>query len=88
MFNQTMLLLAVLAPTLGAFILPIVGRASVRIRNALAFCLVAAALVGAICLAPSAPAGKTTTIRLEATPGLTVSQIAFIFLGLAAGNEM
>jgi NADH:ubiquinone oxidoreductase subunit 5 (subunit L)/multisubunit Na+/H+ antiporter MnhA subunit len=70
MFSQIMLLVTVLAPTLGAFALPLLGRASLRARNAVAFGLVAAALAGTACLIPSAATGHVTTVRLEGPPGL------------------
>jgi len=63
-------MVTVLAPTLGAFALPLLGRVSLRVRNLAALGLVGVSLAGTACLLPSAVAGETTTVRLEAAPGL------------------
>lgn len=62
MSNATAVFLAVFAPTLGAFLLPLVGRSSLRLRNALAFVLIAVSLVCSLALVPSVVSGKTTTV--------------------------
>lgn len=58
MSNATAVLLAVFAPTVGAFLLPLVGRSSLRIRNALAFVLIAVSLVCSLALVPSVASGE------------------------------
>lgn len=61
---ETILLLAVLVPTIGAFALPLVSGLSRRLRNGVAFVLVATALVCSAALVPSASAGQGPTVRL------------------------
>src|ERR1035437_4234808 len=71
MFDQALLLIAVLAPTFGSLLLPVLGRLSVRWRNLLAFCLVAAALVCSMALVPRAISGQVISAGwLPALPSL------------------
>jgi proton-translocating NADH-quinone oxidoreductase chain M len=67
---ETILLLAVLVPTIGAFALPLVSGLSRRLRNSVAFVLVATALVCSAALVPSAAAGQGPTVRLDFPLGL------------------
>jgi proton-translocating NADH-quinone oxidoreductase chain N len=60
--NETLLVLAVFVPTLGAFALPLAARMSLRVRNGLAFLLVATSLVCSLALAPPVLAGKPVTL--------------------------
>jgi NADH:ubiquinone oxidoreductase subunit 5 (subunit L)/multisubunit Na+/H+ antiporter MnhA subunit len=55
---------AVFVPTIGSLVLPLVGRVSLRARNALAVVLVAAALVCSLSLLPSVFAGEVTRVLL------------------------
>jgi NADH:ubiquinone oxidoreductase subunit 5 (subunit L)/multisubunit Na+/H+ antiporter MnhA subunit len=57
------LLAVVFVPTLGALLLPAAGGVSRRLRNILAFILVATALAGSLALVPAALAGDVTTVR-------------------------
>jgi len=52
---------AVLIPTLGAFALPLAGRASLRLRNALAVGLIGAALACCLGMVPASSAGHAVT---------------------------
>ena len=60
--NQLLLILAVLVPTGGAFLLPLLGSFSTGVRNAAAFVFTLAALVCSAALLPSVLAGQTTTV--------------------------
>jgi NADH:ubiquinone oxidoreductase subunit 5 (subunit L)/multisubunit Na+/H+ antiporter MnhA subunit len=67
MTNEALLFAAVFVPTLGAFILPIVGLISLRMRNFLAFAMVAVALVCSLGLLPSVLFGKPITAVFGST---------------------
>jgi proton-translocating NADH-quinone oxidoreductase chain M len=62
-------MLAVFVPTLGAFVLPLMASAP-RLRNALAFVFVLAALVGSLALVPTVLSGRTVDVRLNLPLGL------------------
>ncbi len=62
--QQTALLVAVLVPTLGAFLLPFVGRVCVRSRNALAVALVTTSVVACMALLPAVLGGSVPEVRL------------------------
>jgi NADH:ubiquinone oxidoreductase subunit 5 (subunit L)/multisubunit Na+/H+ antiporter MnhA subunit len=64
--------LTVCLPMLGSCVLPLVGPRSPRLRNAAAFTLVAAALVGSFLLLPSVLRGQTTVVGLALPQGLGV----------------
>jgi NADH:ubiquinone oxidoreductase subunit 5 (subunit L)/multisubunit Na+/H+ antiporter MnhA subunit len=57
--NETLLLLAVFTPIVGAFLLPLL---SAKLRNGAALCFVAASLVCSLTLIPSAMAGMPALI--------------------------
>ena len=69
MANEYILMLAVFVPTLGAFVLPLMASAP-RLRNALAFVFVLAALVGSLALVPTVLSGRTVDVRLNLPLGL------------------
>lgn len=62
MKNESMLLLSVLVPNLGAFLLPLVGQVSKRWRNAFALIFALAALMFSLLLAPAVLNGTAVTI--------------------------
>jgi len=65
MKNQVLLLLDVFVPTIGSLFLPLIGLVSLRARNALAFCMVAASLVCSLALIPAVlPGGGGVTVAL------------------------
>lgn len=65
LMNETAILLsAVLAPTLGAVVLPFIGLVSPKARNLCAALLVLVALICSSLLLPSVLAGKTTETTL------------------------
>ncbi len=70
MDKQLILLLIVFLPTLGAFILPSVGRISETSRNWLALLLVAASFVLSFGLLPTILRGQTVVISKELPLGL------------------
>ena len=70
MNRELLLLLAVLVPVIGSFLLPFTSRISLSVRNALAFLLVAVSLACSLALIPSVMAGQTETIRLNLPLGL------------------
>jgi proton-translocating NADH-quinone oxidoreductase chain M len=70
MMNEIAVFETVFAPTIGSLVLPLIGRVSVRLRHALAFLLVLAALVGSAILVPSAATGHPTTLRVDFPGGV------------------
>ena len=65
MTKEVLLFLAVFVPTLGAFVLPALGKMSLKLRNTAAFGMVATSLVCSLALIPSALTAETATIRLN-----------------------
>ena len=63
--KEALLLCAIFAPTLGACLLPLLGQASARARNALAFLLVAASLACSLALVPQVLGGATVTAAVD-----------------------
>lgn len=61
---EWILSLAVLAPFLGSFLLPVIGRWSERTRNGLALIFVLVALSMAVTLIPLVTAGLTVSVQL------------------------
>ena len=60
--DNVLLVVAVLAPVLGSLLLPLLGPISPRLRNAVSFLLVLAALVCSVCLIPTALNGKQPVV--------------------------
>ena len=81
--NEVMLALAVFVPTMGAIVLPLLGQFSLRLRNAVAFCLVAASLVCSAMLAPSVLSGQTTTVHLPLHLTLVADSLA-VFMAIVS----
>lgn len=69
MNDKAVILLIVLVPTIGAFILPLIGRVSSRLRNFLALGFVCVSLVGSFLLLPSVLTGKVISINKCLTLG-------------------
>jgi proton-translocating NADH-quinone oxidoreductase chain N len=67
-----LILCAVFVPTAGAFILPAAGKVSERLRNALAFLMVAASLACSSCLIPPVIKGLVPTFSLNFPLGLNL----------------
>jgi proton-translocating NADH-quinone oxidoreductase chain N len=65
MNNEALLLCAVGVPTIGAFVLPMAGRISERLRNVLAAALVLTALVCSSALIPSALWGSAASVSRQ-----------------------
>jgi proton-translocating NADH-quinone oxidoreductase chain N len=61
MDGRLMLLCIVFVPCIGAFVLPIAGRISIRLRNYLALGFVLVSLISATALAPTVFSGQTIT---------------------------
>ncbi|HWR23169.1 MAG TPA: NADH-quinone oxidoreductase subunit L [Feifaniaceae bacterium] len=86
MTGQTLLLLTVAIPLLGAFLLPIAGRVSPKLRNALAFLMAAAPLVLSILALPSSlesPAVIRVALPLGLSFGLMADGLA-VFMAISA----
>jgi NADH:ubiquinone oxidoreductase subunit 5 (subunit L)/multisubunit Na+/H+ antiporter MnhA subunit len=65
MTNDNAVLLAVFTPTLGSFVLPLVGRVSPTSRHFLALALVCVSLVASLALVPSVLGGTTVDVPLN-----------------------
>ena len=68
-----LMLVAVFAPLAGAFLLPLLGIASLRLRNLAALALVVAALVASLLLVPGALRGEIVSFSLVAPLGLSLA---------------
>ena len=64
MKGQILLPIIVFVPVLGAFILPLLGTISVRLRNLLALLLVSVSFVGAAMALPSALSAQPIQINI------------------------
>ena len=87
MNHESMLLTAILVPTVGAFALPLVGRMSPRLRNVLAAAMVLASLVVSLALAPAVLAGQIINVSYELPLGLNFSFTAdalAVFVAIAS----
>jgi proton-translocating NADH-quinone oxidoreductase chain N len=62
MDDRLMLLCIVLVPCIGAFVLPVAGRISVRLRNYVALGLVLVSLILAIAIVPAVFSGRTIRV--------------------------
>jgi NADH:ubiquinone oxidoreductase subunit 5 (subunit L)/multisubunit Na+/H+ antiporter MnhA subunit len=71
-----LLLLAILTPIVGAFLLPLVGRASEKLRNILALLFVLVAFLCSVIMLPSALAGDPTYIHVWLPLGLSFGFLA------------
>ncbi|MCX6101260.1 MAG: proton-conducting transporter membrane subunit [Candidatus Bipolaricaulota bacterium] len=67
------MLVAVFAPLAGAFLLPLLGIASLRLRNLAALALVVASLVASLLLVPGALRGEIVSFNLVAPLGLSLA---------------
>lgn len=67
---ENTLLFAVLTPVLGAFLLPLIGLVSSKIRNVFALVLVFLSFAASILLLGPVLSGKTTTVFIPAVFGL------------------
>ena len=68
---QGALLICILTPLLGAFLLPLVGKRAPKLRNALSLVFVLAALVGSALLLPGVLGGEKPLVRWELPLGLS-----------------
>ncbi len=80
---EWILSLTVLAPLLGAFLLPLAGRWSERIRNALALIFVLVALGMASLLVPVVTAGTTVSVQLAGFTLFYADTLA-VFMAIAS----
>jgi NADH:ubiquinone oxidoreductase subunit 5 (subunit L)/multisubunit Na+/H+ antiporter MnhA subunit len=81
MNGENVLLMSVFVPLLGAFILPLVGAGSIRLRNLLALVFVLVSLVASIIALPVAVGGDPFSYKLSLPLGLS---FGFLGDGLAA----
>jgi NADH:ubiquinone oxidoreductase subunit 5 (subunit L)/multisubunit Na+/H+ antiporter MnhA subunit len=70
------LLVCVLAPLAGAFVLPLLGRLSARLRNIFALLLVLVSLACSLALVPDALAGRTSSFIIAGPLGISFSLTA------------
>jgi len=73
MERGAILLICILVPLGGAFLLPLLGRVSARLRNYAAFVMVLASLASSLALVPSALAGETVTFAIAGPLGISFS---------------
>jgi NADH:ubiquinone oxidoreductase subunit 5 (subunit L)/multisubunit Na+/H+ antiporter MnhA subunit len=76
MERGAIILVCVMAPLAGAFILPLLGRLSARLRNAFALVLVLASLVCSALLVPDALAGRLRSFVLTGPLGISFNLVA------------
>ncbi len=76
MFIQVLLLLIVFVPIVGAFLLPLAGRVSPRLRNGLAFALVLTSFGLLLALLPSALSANPPVLRVALPLGLSFGLMA------------
>jgi NADH:ubiquinone oxidoreductase subunit 5 (subunit L)/multisubunit Na+/H+ antiporter MnhA subunit len=76
MTGETLLLVCVLVPLGGAFVLPLLGRVSALLRNLCALCLVAVSLVCSVLLVPGALAGRAVSWSAAGPMGISFSLTA------------
>ncbi len=74
--QQVLLLMAILVPTLGSLLLPIIGKVSTRSRNFLSLLFVLTALACSIAMLPTVLAGHTIHIQKAMPLGADVSLTA------------
>jgi proton-translocating NADH-quinone oxidoreductase chain N len=73
MTNDIAVLLAVFAPIVGSFALPLAGRVSTQFRHALALVLVCVSLVASLTLIPSVMNGTAVVVRLGLPAGASLA---------------
>jgi len=81
------ILAAVFVPTLGAFLLPLLGRFSIRARNWLAFLLVLFSFISSLALIPSAMSSKAISLIIPLPMGLSFSlcaDVLAVFMALVS----
>ena len=76
METQTLLLLTVFAPLIGAVLLPLAGKVSKTLRNSLAFILVLMPFVFLMMLLPSALSDTPTDLKVQLSLGFTFGFLA------------
>ena len=87
MGGQTILLLIVFVPLAGAFLLPVIGMVSPKVRDALAFVFVLVPFVLLFAALPTALSGTPYLIHVALPLGLSFGFLAdglAVFMGLAA----
>lgn len=73
---ESMLLAAVLVPSLGAFILPLAGRYSLRLRNLLSLGFIMTSLVCSLRLIPLVLSGRNIVVSMPIAAGISCCFIA------------
>jgi NADH:ubiquinone oxidoreductase subunit 5 (subunit L)/multisubunit Na+/H+ antiporter MnhA subunit len=63
--GSTLLLCAIFIPVLGSFLLPLAGRASEKLRNALALIFVSASFLASLSLLPGVLRGETVMVSVS-----------------------
>lgn len=87
MNNNILVLLTIFVPLIGAFILPLLGRFSCRLRNIASLCFVLVSLICPIIMAPSVLSGEHSTVSLQLPLGfnfiLAVDMLA-VFMAIVS----
>ena len=84
---EQMILLAILVPILGAFLLPIIGMYAPKVRNAMALVFIAASFMASAALVSPVLAGQSPTFVLPLPLGLDLiftADALGVFMALAA----
>ena len=68
-----MLLSAIFVPLIIAFILPLVGKVSLRLRNLLALGAILVSLWSSLAMVPIVASGKVITLSMQFTPGFSLT---------------
>jgi NADH:ubiquinone oxidoreductase subunit 5 (subunit L)/multisubunit Na+/H+ antiporter MnhA subunit len=76
MQEGALLLICVLTPLAGAFLLPLLGRLSARLRNYCALAMVLVSLVCAVALVPDAISGRVSAFQIAGPLGISFSLTA------------
>lgn len=77
------LLVCVCVPLLGAFVLPLAGRRSARLRNLLSLAMISVALVCAVIALAGVLRGDAPSVRAELSLGLRADALA-VFMAITA----
>jgi hypothetical protein len=87
MDSKTLLLLIVFVPLAGAFLLPVAGKVSSKLRNALAFCFVLIPFGLLLSALPAAISGAPHTFSISLPLGLSFGFLADGLAGRLAVND-
>ena len=87
MRGQGLVLCAVFVPLLGAFLLPFIGKRSVKLRNLLALAFVAIAFIASVAMLPGAMANAPVSVKVSLPLGFSFGFLAdslAVFMAMAS----